>query len=243
MLHIWDVADEDAPAEDASQEDKEAYLWRVLILKWYLCDYIPWTVGVDVWGPDVRPFKFMTDTVKIRGKDRMLVTSTSEAMSLLQFENSRDAWIATYKFKEGLIHKECDSESSGSGSGGSGSGQNPPRKKKAPAYSKTKIKPPAYNRRKPETHPYKGKWSSYKSGQQSAWHPDAYTRLEALRDHVQEFRQKEKDKGYPKYTAAKAMIREVENIKDDAVQPPKKKSKTSHVDPAPEPKKMTYLDE
>lgn len=90
----------EAPGDDADAKDLAAYTRQVKILTWYVDQYVPMAVGVDWWGPEIRPFKLMTDTTELEGKQKVLVTVTSEAFGLLQYENSRSRWINVFKWKK-----------------------------------------------------------------------------------------------------------------------------------------------
>ena len=100
---MWNIP-ESAPTTDSSPTEKAFYDKKVLILTWYLDIWLPFVVGVDWFGPMIRPYKLMTDMVEILGKQKVLVTVTSEAFGLLQYENSREVWINNFKYK--LLHGE-----------------------------------------------------------------------------------------------------------------------------------------
>ena len=103
-MDVWNVPE--APPDTASKEIKDYYHRKVLILTWYGDVFIPMTCGVDWFGPNIRPYQLMTDTVSINGEDKVLVTVTSEAYGLLQFENSREVWINNFKYKKQFGQKK-----------------------------------------------------------------------------------------------------------------------------------------
>jgi hypothetical protein len=97
LMGSWNLGE--APGDDASADDLAAYTRQVKILTWYVDQFVPMAVGVDWWGPELRPYKLMTDTTELEGKQKVLVTVTSEAFGLLQYENSRSRWINVFKWK------------------------------------------------------------------------------------------------------------------------------------------------
>ena len=155
IMESWNLGE--APGDDAEEDAKEAYARQVLILTWYLDEYVPMAVGVDWWGPETRPYKLMVDTTDVEGKEKVLVTVTSEAFGLLQYENCRSRWINIFKWR---------------------------KKNKG----KKGRKSPQYNRNKPETAPFKAKWSDYKAGQCSGWDPQAFHVFKERKDQIKEFR-------------------------------------------------------
>ncbi len=97
-MDVWNTPD--MPNNEAPQIHKDNYNRKASLLTWYLNEWIPNVVGSDWWSPQIRPYKFMTDKVEVEGAQKVLVTVTSEAFGLVQYENSRDKWIENFKYKE-----------------------------------------------------------------------------------------------------------------------------------------------
>ena len=135
-MTVYAVAEEEQPDEDATAEIKAAYDWKIVDLTWCLDIWLPMVVGVDFFGPSIRPYALIVDKFKDPNdgnKEKVYVAVTSEAYGLIQFENSRDKWAAVCAYKDDK------------------------------GWKKT---PPAHNANKPATHQFKSKWSDAKSGQQ-----------------------------------------------------------------------------
>ena len=97
---MWDVAEENEPAEDAPEQQKKAYNRKIVVLIWYLDAWLPNVVLPIWWGPTIRVHKLMIDTTDVLGEIKVLMTVTSEGFGLLQFENSRNKWIEIFKWKK-----------------------------------------------------------------------------------------------------------------------------------------------
>ena len=66
---------------------------------WYNNSYLPNAVGVAYWGPTIRPYNLPTDKFLIGKEMKMYVTPAGEAFGLIQYENSRDRWLAILKWR------------------------------------------------------------------------------------------------------------------------------------------------
>lgn len=173
---IWDLGE--APTEDSADEVKAEYASRVDKLTWYLNVYLPNTVGLAFWGPNLRPFHLMTDKVDIdgdvSGKKKVLVAVTSEAFAHVLWANSRDKWLADFKLKK----------------------------------TNKKAKIPKYDKDKPETHKHQNKWSSSRTGQVQGggWHKDAITFFNETIKELQLFRKEQEKHDYPAFKFGKQLI-------------------------------------
>ena len=79
---------------------KKLHHSKELMLTWYLDEWLPNVVGIDWWGPLCRPYNMPTDKFMVAQKTKTCITKTTEAFGLLQFENSRERWLATFVWKE-----------------------------------------------------------------------------------------------------------------------------------------------
>ena len=70
------------------------------LLTWYLDEWLPTVVGIDWSGPKIRCYHLPTDKSKVNRKTKVCITKTTEAFGLLQFENSRQRWLETFKWKD-----------------------------------------------------------------------------------------------------------------------------------------------
>ena len=98
ILDVWNIPD--VPNKEAPDHFQENFNCQAYLLTWYLNEWIPSVVGNDWWSAQIRPYKFTTDKVEVEGAQKVLVTVTSEAFGLVQYENSRDKWIENFKYKE-----------------------------------------------------------------------------------------------------------------------------------------------
>ena len=86
---------------EAAMAKYEAYKRKKQILLWWVDCYLAMIVGVDSWGPTIRPYFLPTDKRKgADGKDKMCVPRAGEAFALVQFENSRERWLQVFKWKK-----------------------------------------------------------------------------------------------------------------------------------------------
>ena len=98
LINVWDVC----LAEEPSEPGPELNLFKrqIAVLTWYLDVYMP-NIALPIWwGPTIRPYKLMTDSLDVLGVKKVHVTATTEAFGLLQFENSREKWIEIFKWKK-----------------------------------------------------------------------------------------------------------------------------------------------
>ena len=98
-------------ANNASQTTKDkyeatmvkcnAYKRKKQILLWWVDCYLAMIVGVDSWGPTVRPYFLPTDKRKdANGKEKVCIPRAGEAFGLVQFENSHERWVEVFKWKK-----------------------------------------------------------------------------------------------------------------------------------------------
>lgn len=85
------------------QRDLAWYMKKEQLLTWYASEYISMTVG-ETWGNTQKCTKLMTDKVMLQddpsGKEKVLVSVTSEAFGQLIYKNCRTKWIAVWKYKK-----------------------------------------------------------------------------------------------------------------------------------------------
>ena len=74
---------------DKSHED---YEHKKKFLLWYVDRYLPAAAGEASYGKTVRLYYMATDRKNIRGKERVLVESASEAFGWLLLENCYEKW-------------------------------------------------------------------------------------------------------------------------------------------------------
>jgi hypothetical protein len=192
LKRVWDIPE--VPSEDASEEVNDSYTRKKAVLVWYLDSWLPMMAGPEFWGPLTRPYKLMTDFTDVNGKEKVLVTVTSEGFGLMIFENCREKWIEIYKYKK---------------------------------INGQKKQAPTYNKKKPETHKYKAKWSDSKVGQNSSWDLAGPRTMLAHMKVIQAFREEEATNDFPRMKMGQGFIKEEHQIDDGVTGPPKKKRKTS----------------
>lgn len=112
--NVWNLPEAPDPLQDdathSSQEIREykkaeqVYKRAVDVLVWWIDSFMEKAAGLEFWGPTVRPFRLMTDKILVdgdpSGKEKVLVTVTSEAFAHLMFKNHRDKWVADYELKK-----------------------------------------------------------------------------------------------------------------------------------------------
>ena len=180
--------------EDAAKHEKELEL-----LTWYLDSFLPNAVGLEFWGPNVRPFRLMTDKFDVpgdpSGKKKVLVTITSEAFALVIFANCRDKWVADFKLKAG----------------------------------NKRAKIPKFNKDDPETHKYQNKWSSSRTGQVQGggWDYEALQYLNKSIAAIQTWRKAEAERGNDTYKLGQDLIRKAQELTMVGQEPKTKKRKQS----------------
>lgn len=232
---IWDLpeppqAPEDMPADIQEDtpltENQKAYLTEyanyehaLTKLTWYLNSYLPNTVGLQFWGPNIRPFCLMTDTKVVEGdpsgKKKVLVTKTSEAFAHLLWANSRDKWLADFILKA--------------------------------ANKKAKI--PKYNKDNPSTHKHQNKWSNSRTGQiqGGGWNKEALIFFNESIDKISEWREAQEQLGYPCYRMGRELIKAAEGVALEASDRNGSKKRKNPSGDTPETESddipITFLDE
>ena len=179
-----------------TKEYHEKYEQKMKLTLWYFDDYMTMIAGTQYWGNDVKTRFLPTDMMDLEGEQKVIVTITSEAFGILLYENCRDKWIQIFKWKD----------------------QNPKSNKKSKP-------PPQYNKNKPETHPYKAKWSDNCSGQSMGWPPDAFKAYNDYIKCVKRVRELDLEAGGQIMLRARAMIREARGYTEAEAQPARKRKR------------------
>jgi hypothetical protein len=179
-----------------TKEYHDEYERKMKLTLWYFDDYMTMIAGTQYWGNDVKTRFLPTDMMDLEGEQKVIVTITSEAFGILLYENCRDKWIQIFKWKD----------------------QNPKSNKKSKP-------PPQYNKNKPETHPYKAKWSDNCSGQSMGWHPNAFKAYNEYIDSVKRVRELDLEAGCLIMLRARAMIREAHGYTEEEAQPTRKRKR------------------
>ena len=91
ILQILAMTPEDLDKEE-NKVNKAAFLW-------YFDRFLPIAAGKHYWGEEIRYYHLPTDMGNIRGKQKVLVTVTSEAFGLLNLENCQEKWVKMYEYK------------------------------------------------------------------------------------------------------------------------------------------------
>lgn len=102
--NVWAIPE--APDEgETGTERAQIFNAHMELITWWMDDFMPKAVGLQAWGDHIRPFHLMTDKMVVEGdpsgKEKVLVTCTSEAFAILVYANCRDKWIAEFKYKKG----------------------------------------------------------------------------------------------------------------------------------------------
>ena len=197
---MWDVAWEDPPEDGAAENVKADYRKRVDMLSWYVESWLPKCVDDKWYGSGVRPRERLTNKIDVLGKKKERVSVTREAYGFIQFENSRDSWIAKFKWDAAqqdtkkLTGKRCVP---------------------CPNYSK---------RNHATTKDYKCKWSDYAQGSQSKWDPVVYSEHQLKIAKVDEWRKKDAEKNYKGQDFAMKLSQDHQGLSQDDLHPkPKRK--------------------
>ena len=99
FLNVWAVAYETEPGEGATEQEKKAYKYRWELLEWYVESYLPKTTADIFFGATVRPLKRVSETIEIDKVPMEVMPVLNEAYGQLQYENSRESWIAKFEWK------------------------------------------------------------------------------------------------------------------------------------------------
>ena len=202
---VWELNPPgDAPSDSATPEEQAEYAQATAkheeeleLLTWYLDCFLPYAVGLEFWGPNVRPFKLMTDKFDVpgdpSGKKKVHVTITSEAFALVIFANCRDKWMADFTLRA----------------------------------SNKRAKIPKFNKDDPETHKYQNKWSSSRTGQVQGggWDKEALEYLNKCIGAIQSWRKAEAERGNVTYKLGQELIRKAQEITMVTQEPKGKKRK------------------
>jgi hypothetical protein len=181
---------EEAKQARLSSPEQKKYDRAIKVLVWWMDSFMPYAVGLECWGPNIRPFHKMTDTQFIEGdvsgKEKVLVTTTSEAFAYVLFKNCRDKWMADYAYLR--KHKKN-------------------KKATVPRYKKTD----------PSTFKHQNRWSNANTGNVpgGGWHLEALKYFNTQMKEVRAFREKEGKNGYPNYTLVQNLIKINNDIKMD----------------------------
>ena len=85
-------------SELALEEPENAIRKELFI--WYFDQYLVAVLPREFWKEDIRCYKLLTDTIEIGGRQRVLVSVTSEAFGLLMWENCHQKWINYFRLKD-----------------------------------------------------------------------------------------------------------------------------------------------
>jgi hypothetical protein len=106
MENVWVIGE--APEKEADEKAKAEYNFKIHLLTWYLDQWLPMVVGLEHWGPHIRPYHLMTDKMDMAaGKNKVLVTVTGEAFGLLIYANCRGKWVSFCTWKDMNPKVEC----------------------------------------------------------------------------------------------------------------------------------------
>jgi hypothetical protein len=160
---------------------------------------MPLAVCLEFYGPNICPFCMMTDKALIEGdvsgKEKVLVTTTSEACAHLVYANCRDKWIADWKFLKKAGNKKA----------------------KIPTYKK--LDPATHAHKNLWSNSQVGSITG------GGWHLDAMTYFNDRIKDVQKFRENEAENGFPKYQMALVLLKVTNEMKMDDEQPEKANTK------------------
>ena len=221
---VWDVAWEDPPEESAAEEIKASYKKRRGLFSWCVESWLPRCVD-DKWhGQAVRPRERVTNKIDDGGDMRERVSATREGYGFIQFENSRDSWMAKFKWDK---EQELMKRKTGA------------KCKPAPNYS---------NKRKAQTKDFKCKWSDFGQGQQSKWDPVVYSELQLRIQKVMVWREKDAEKNCKGQDFAMKLSQEWQGLTEADLQPKTRKKRGRDIfmenddscAPRPEPKYFGY---
>lgn len=216
-----DETDEAKQERENSQEQKK-YDRAVKILVWWMDSFMPYAVGLEFWGPNIRPFHLMTDKQfidgDVSGKEKVLVTITSEAYAYQTYANCRDKWIADYAYLK--------------------------------EHGK-KAKIPTYSKKDPSTFKHKNRWSNSQTGSVvgGGWDQEGLKYLQKKVKDVTAFRAQEEKEGFKQYKLAKELLQVANDVKMGDVQPPesaggkKQKRDDTLAEKANEGFEIIYIDE
>ena len=156
------------------------------LLTWYLDSYLPFAVGLEFWGPNIRPFHLLSDKIMVdgdpSGKEKVLVTVTSEAFGQLVYANCRDKWMHEFNYKKG--------------------------KRKG-------AKVPKFDKQDKSTHVYQNRWSSSRTGQLvgGGWAPEALNYFNLAIERLQKVREEEKKTGNQQFKIGRTLVQAINNTK------------------------------
>ena len=156
------------------------------LLTWYLDSYLPFAVGLEFWGPNIRPFHLLSDKIMVdgdpSGKEKVLVTVTSKAFGQLVYANCRDKWMHEFNYKKG--------------------------KRKG-------AKVPKFDKQDKSTHVYQNRWSSSQTGQLvgGGWAPEALNYFNLAIERLQKVREEEKKTGNQRFEIGRTLVQAINNTK------------------------------
>ena len=157
----------------------------------------------DKWyNTATRPRVRLTEPVVVQGKNTPRVSSNREAYGLIQFENSRESWLAKFEWddEQEKIFKDTGA-----------------RRKQCPNYTKKNEK---------ETEKFKCKWSDFAQGSTSKWDPCVYTELELRIEKVRKWRKEDAQvRNYKGQDFAMKLSQEKQGLTQDDLQPKAAKTK------------------
>lgn len=84
--------------------DQANYERKVEVLLWFVDKFLPLVVGLECWRADLRRDYLLTDKIIFPGdkskKEKVLVTSSSEAFGVLVHKNCRTKWLNVHAWKK-----------------------------------------------------------------------------------------------------------------------------------------------
>ena len=93
-------------SDDQLQAKVDEMERQKVIFTWFWNKYLPYFAKDSFFGEQNRSTKLLTDKVTVAGKEWMMVTSATEALALVVFENNRDRWL--YLFDKKANHDDYD---------------------------------------------------------------------------------------------------------------------------------------
>lgn len=95
-----DPADgQDAQLSDDDQAKVDEMNRQKLIFTWFWNNYLPNFTKDSFFGPKIRSTKLLTETVTVAGKEYIPVTTNTEALALVSYENNLERWKTLFEKK------------------------------------------------------------------------------------------------------------------------------------------------
>jgi hypothetical protein len=84
---------------DLPEENHPTYARKLLLLTWYVNDWLVKCAGYEHYGRNIRPYVLAVNTKMVEGKKVPYVSQESEGFGRLLFENCREKWMHTLPHK------------------------------------------------------------------------------------------------------------------------------------------------